>query len=257
MFRFFGRTQTLARYPMLDCLAVLKRLGFDGVEICLENPELAPKTLTADLARRVGDRCRELELAFSVSYHKNYIYDDGQFEDTKKAVSLTPAFGASVFVISGTGRCGRADEWQRMVERTRELVQVAEDAGVTLAEEFEPNFIVGSTADLHRLFDAIPSKHLQANLDLGHVFLCDPDPLAAIASLKDRIVHCHIENMARGVHCHLPPWLGDMDLRAYLRALTDIGFNGPLALDLYNEDYEEVGARAVTFLRELTGHPDL
>ena len=64
-----------------------------------------------------------------------------------------------------------------------------------------------------------------------------------------RIAHGHIENMAKGVHCHLPPWTGDMDLGAYLQALAAIDFHGPLALDLYNEDYEAIGARALTCLR--------
>lgn len=249
--KFFGRTQPLSHYPIQECLAVLKRLGFDGVEVCLEHPDLAPAGLTEDQAFTVRDRIAELGLTCSVSYHKNYIFNDDLFAEIKKAIQLTPAFGADVFVFAGTGKRGDADEWTRKIERTRELVRVAEDTGVILAEEFEPGFIVGCTADLHRLFEAIPSDHLRANLDLGHVFLCDPDPMAAIASLSGRVVHCHIENMAAGAHCHLPPWEGDMDLAQYLSALADIGYDGPLALDLYNQDYEEVGEKAVQYLRIL------
>lgn len=249
--QFYGRTQTLARYPVLDCLTVLRRLGFAGAEICLENPDLTPTELTEGFARQVGEHAQGLGLGRSVSYHKDFIHDDAMLAATKTAIRLTPAFGAEVFVYAGSRpRPDAADEWERMVARTRELVQVAEEVGVTLAQEFEPGFIVGCTADLHRLFAEVPSPNLQANLDLGHVFLCDPDPLAAIASLRGRIVHCHIENMGRGVHRHLPPWEGDMDLRAYLGALAAIGYAGPLALDLYNEDYEEVGPRAVAFLND-------
>ena len=251
MFTFYGRTQPLARYPVDAALAIVKRLGFDGVEICLENPDLAPANLTHERVQQLGTCCDALGLARSMSYHMDYIYDDTILADTRKAIALAPACGARVFIISGTRDPGRADAWPRMVERTRELVQAAEAAGVTLALEFEPDFIVGSTAALHRLFDAIPSPHLQANLDLGHVFLCDPDPMQAIAGLAGRIAHGHIENMAHGVHCHLPPWTGDMDLRAYLQALAAIDFHGPLALDLYNEDYEAIGTRALTCLRAM------
>jgi sugar phosphate isomerase/epimerase len=229
----------------------LKRLGFDGVEVCLENPDIAPTLLTEDLAKRVSERLDELQLSRSVSYHKNYIYDDALFEETKKAIRMTPFFGTNVFVFSGTGKRNEDNEWQLKVERTRELVRVAEDNGVVIAQEFEPNFICGSTDDLHQLFQEIPSDALLANLDLGHVFLCDPDPMAAIASLQGKIAHCHIENMAKGVHCHLALWDGDMDLVAYINALRKIGFDGPLALDLYNEDYEEIGTESVRFLRKL------
>ncbi len=60
--------------------------------------------------------------------------------------------------------------------------------------------------------------------------------MAAIASLEGKVAHCHIENMGTDVHCHLLPWQGDMDLAGYIGALRGIGFDGPLALDLYNED---------------------
>lgn len=237
-------------YPILDCLNIISDLGFDGVELCLESKDIGPQTLDADIARRVRDHIQQLKFAtHSVSYHKNYIYDDNLFAETVQAIRLTPDFGASIFVFAGTHALGVKDEWSRMIHRTQELVRVAEDEGVILAQEFEPGFIVGCTADLHRLFHEIPSPNLQANLDLGHVFLCDSDPMAAIASLRGRIVHCHIENMADGLHSHLPPWEGDMDLAEYTAALAAIDFDGPLALDLYGDDYVGNARRAVQYLR--------
>lgn len=247
----FGRTQPLAHYPILDCLAVLHRLGFDGVELCMENDDLSPAVVTPQFAAEVRARATALFRVYSVGYHKDYIYDDGFFELTKRAIALTPDFGAHILIFSGTHkRSGDAAEWQRMIERTRVLVDVATDHGVTLAQEFEPGFIVGSTADLLRLFDAIPSPHLAANLDLGHVFLCDPDPLDAIRQLGDKIVHGHVENMAAGVHDHLLPHEGDMELGAYLEALAEAGFTGGLALDLYKYDYEAIAPAAIAYLRQ-------
>ena len=256
--KILGRTQPLAKYAILDCLAVIPRLGFDGVEICLENPDLAPDRLDAGRIAAVRDRVAELGLApHSISYHKDYIYDDALLAQTKRAIGWTRDFGASIFVFAGTPkRAGDVAEWRLMIERTRELVAVAEDHGVTLAEEFEPGFIVGSTADLLRLFDAIPSPNLAANLDLGHAFLCDPDPLASIRQLGGKIVHGHVENMKAGVHDHLLPHEGDMDLRAYLRVLREIGFEGGLALDLYKHDYEAVAGDAVAYLRSISGEND-
>ncbi len=247
----FGRTQPLARYPILDCLPVLHRLGFDGVELCMENDDLAPAIVTPHLAAEVRARATALFRAYSVGYHKDYIYDDTFFELTKRAIALTPDFGANILVFSGTHkRTGDAVEWQRMIERTRALVDVAASYGVVLAQEFEPGFIVGSTADLLRLFDEIPSPHLAANLDLGHVFLCDPAPLDAIRQIGDKIMHCHVENMARGVHDHLLPTEGDMDLGAYIRTLAEVGFTGGLALDLYKYDYEAIAPAAIAYLRQ-------
>jgi sugar phosphate isomerase/epimerase len=251
--KLLGRTQPLSRYPILECLAVIARLGFDGVEICLENPDLAPGGLTPALAAAVRERVQALGLRpHSVSYHKDYVRDDREFDLTLRAIELTPDFGARVFVFSGPFRqTGDAAEWERMVERTRQLARLAESRGVTLAEEFEPGFVVGSTADLLRLFDAVDSDSLAANLDLGHAFLCDPDPLDSIRQLGPRIAHCHIENMRAGAHEHLLPHEGDMNLADYLRALAGTGFQGGLALDLYKHDYEAVAPGAIAYLRRL------
>jgi len=250
--KFFGRTQPLSKYPILDCLDVIKRLGFDGAEICLENDDIAPDKLTPQRVAAVRERATALFGAYSISYHKDYIYDDALFEWTKQAIALTPDFGTDIFVFGGRPkRAGDEAEWQLMIERTRDLVAVAEQHGVILAQEFEPDFIIGSTVDLLRFFRDIPSPNLAANLDLGHAFLCDPDPLAAIHQIGAKLVHCHIENMATGVHEHLLPHEGDMDLAAYLHALTAVGFEGGLALDLYKHDYEAIAGEALSYLRRL------
>jgi sugar phosphate isomerase/epimerase len=254
--KIMGRTQPLAKYPILECLTLIKRLGFDSVEVCLENPDLAPEHLTHEQATQVREKVIELGLTpWSVSYHKDYIYDDVQLELTKKAIKMTPVVGSKVFVFAGTSkRSGDHTEWQRMLDRTRELVQMAEEHDVVIAEEFEPGFIVGNTQELLRLFDAIPSRHLAANLDLGHAFLCDPDPLESIRQLGTKIIHCHIENMKAGVHEHLLPWEGDMALDTYLAVLREIGYQGGLALDLYKHDYEAVATESVTYLRKAMRH---
>ena len=251
--KILGRTQPLASYSVLRALELLQALGFDGVEICLENEDMAPGRLTPQKIEVVRRAVTELGLhPVSISYHQDYLYSDAYFEMTKEAIRLTPEFGTRLFVFSGPPRrSGDRREWDAMVERTRELADVAELANVILAEEFEPNFVVGSTADLLRLFEAVDSSALAANLDLGHVFLCDPDPIAAIHAVGERIVHCHIENMAAGVHEHLLPQEGDMDLKVYLQALQSVGYTGPLSLDLYKHDYEVVAPGATAYLRGL------
>ena len=251
--KLLARTQPLARYPIRRCLEVIRQLCFDGVEICLENEDIAPARLDAALVAAVRERVRALGLSpFSISYHKNYVYDDTFLRETQEAIRWTREFGTDIFVFAGTRpRPDDPGAWRRMVDRTGELARVAEACSVTLAEEFEPSFIVGSTAELLRLFDEVRSPRLAANLDLGHVFLCDPDPIAAIHQVGSRIVHCHIENMSTGVHEHRLPWEGDMDLSAYLEALRQEGFAGGLALDLYKQDYESVAAESLAYLRQI------
>jgi len=249
--QILGRTQPLAKYPVLQALEVIKALGFDGVEICLENEDMAPGTLTPEIIAAVRQQVVELGLKpFSISYHVDYLYNDALLALSKAVIRMTPEFGTNLFVFSGPAkRTGDAAEFARMVERTRELAEIAESSGVIMAEEFEPNFVVGTTAQLLQLFSEVNSPALAANMDLGHVFLCDPDPVAAILDVGDRIVHCHIEGMAAGDH--LLPQEGDMDLKAYLEALNSAGYDGPLSLDLYKHDYEVVVPDAIAYIRGL------
>ena len=57
--------------------------------------------------------------------------------------------------------------------------------------------------------------------------------------------------MKAGVHNHLLPYEGDMDLSLYLAALVEVGFEGGLALDLYQHDYEAVARDSISYIRGL------
>jgi sugar phosphate isomerase/epimerase len=253
MIKLSGRTQPLEHYPCLEALEVIQRLGFEGVEVCLETAEMAPDKLTDETIAAVRERIAALGLApHVIGYHRDYVYDDREFDLTRRAIVATPAFGAELLLFSGPPkRTADQAEWDRMIARTAELVNLAEKHGVILAQEFEPGFIVGSTAELLRLFEELPSPYLAANADLGHLFLCDPDPIASIHAIGPKIVHGHVENMSTGVHNHELPTEGDMVLGRYFEALHAIGFDGALALDLYRHDYEAVAREQLAYMRAL------
>ncbi|MFC1996134.1 sugar phosphate isomerase/epimerase family protein [Chloroflexota bacterium] len=251
--KLLARTQMLSQYSILDSLEVSKKLGFDGIEICVERKDWSLHDLSNIPVEAICERVDELNLApHSFSLHQDYINDDDLFELTKAAIRMTPSLGTNIFVFSGAKkRNGDKNEWNRMLARTRILTSITEDCGVILAKEFEPEFVVGSTQELIGLFEEIPSPNLAANLDLGHVFICDPQPLNSINQLGGRIVHCHISGMPAKIHDHLLLSEGDMDLLANLHALAEIGFNGGVALDLYKYDYERVAEESVICFHDL------
>ena len=251
--KILGRTQMLSQYSLIDSLEIIKELGFDGVEICVERQDWSLINLDSLPVNAIREQVSKLNLApYSFSLHQDYIYNDELFEMTKAAIRMTPALGTNIFVFGVTKKKTKDKyEWQRMVDRTRILTALAEDSGVILAKEFEPGFVVGSTQQLIRLFEEIPSPHLAANLDLGHIFICDHQPVESIHQLGEKIVHCHISGMPAGVHDHVLMSEGDMDLPIYLRALKEIGFNQGLALDLYKYDYEAVAKESVAYFKQL------
>ena len=253
--RILGRTQMLETNTLAEAIEQIGALGFDGAEICLERRDWSVYPFDKGEARAAKEAVERAGLTYrSLSFHQDYIYNDDKLAETKRIIPLTRDVGADVFVFSGCKKVSRDKaEWNRAVARTRELVRVAEDSDVTLALEFEPDFVIGSTAELLRLFDEVDASCLCANLDLGHVFLVDDDPLGSILTLGTKIAHCHIENMGTGVHRHRLPWDGDMDLQAYIDALKQSGFAGGMALDMYDCDYAAVAGDSISYLRKLIG----
>jgi len=251
-----GRNQVLDDLSLEDGFRLLREAGADAVELCHEHPAMSPDRMLApsgpEFARQVGAMVVGQGLKPSaVGWHCEYVTNDDNFEKLRRIIPLAPLFGTDVFITACVGRGEAPDVPQRLLARTRELCAIAEGCGVRLAVEYEPNFIVGDAASLLRLCDEVGSDALAANLDLGHTFLVEADPLDAIRRLGPRIAHCHVEGMARGVHRHLPPWEGDLDLAPYLRALAEAGFDGTLALDLYGVDYAAIAPKCFGYLRSM------
>ncbi|MCL2740612.1 MAG: sugar phosphate isomerase/epimerase [Oscillospiraceae bacterium] len=251
----YGRTQPLKDLAISDALGTLRGLGFEGVELCFENPDIDPRSaLDEGLAARLRERLDGLGFpgGHSLSYHQDYVGDPDAFKGLIRIMGLSGALGSDVLVISCPyARTGSADEWDATAGRLRELCAAAEGNGLRLALEPEPRFVVGDTASLLRMMGEVGSAALHANLDLGHMFLGDDDPLARIRQVGPKVAHVHVENMRAGIHDHRLPHDGDMDLGEYVRALSDIGFKGGMALDMYKHDYREIAPDAIRYIKGL------
>jgi sugar phosphate isomerase/epimerase len=255
-----GRNQALNQRTLEDGFRTLKAAGADAVELCHEHPAISPERMTApdgeQFARRVGAMVAEAGLRPSaVGWHCEYVTDERNFERLLKLIPLVPAFSTDVFITCGVGRGEAPNKAKLLVERTRALCDAAEEASVRLAIEAEPGFLVSDVDALLRLCEEVGSESLCANLDLGHVFLTESDPVGAIRRLGRRTVHCHVEGMAKGVHKHLLPWEGDLKLAPCLRALAQAGFDGALALDLHTADYAATAPACFSYLRGLFDAP--
>lgn len=255
-----GRTMMLADRSVDESIACLKEIGFEGIELCLlqHDFQFRPDMVEPFFAAHTLETCKRLEIPiYSVSYHTDYIFNDSNFNNLKKSIAATPLYGIKTCIFAGAakriGNTMQAD-WALSVARVKELLAIAATHDVNLAMEFEPGMVCGNTTEFLQLRKDIADEallaHLKVNLDIGHTFLCEADPLASIAQLEGLIVHGHVENMARGVHRHLPPHMGDMVIADYFKAAYNAGFDGAFGLDLYQDDYTEVGPDAVVFLKE-------
>jgi len=250
------RTAGFHQWPIGEALDLLGRLGYDGIEICLEHPDCRPEKLTAPEARRLAERCTGagLEVA-SVSYHADAEEPRLRRENTRRALDFLPAFGTEVFIINGRRAepGAEADRLAELEELLGELLPRAAELGVCVAVEPEPGLAVSSSADMKALLDRTDSPQLAVNLDVGHAFLTDPDVCESIRLLGPAIAHTHFEGMPAGVHRHLLPGDGDIDLVAVCRALEGIGYSGYCTIDLFNiaDSLAQWAASALARMRDL------
>lgn len=254
---YLARTQMLSNYTYPESLRIASNLGYDGAEISVldKNFKIRSDFFNKDVIKEMKSELTKMK-SVSISCHIDYINSDENFNIIIKAFAVAQELGIDIIIINGAlstskSKEDKKKEWEKMILKTYQLCLEAEKKGIKLAKEFEPNFIAGNTEQMLRVFKEVNSACLYANIDLGHVFLCDPDPMQALDNLQGKIIHGHIENMKKNIHDHLLPDDGDMDLNLYLNKLNEIGFGGPLALDLYKYDYEKVSKKCLKYLKNL------
>lgn len=253
----YGRTQMIPQYSYIDSMKFFMDSGFDGVEISVFDKAFKTREefYTPGFATKmIEEMKRQGVRGYSVSAHKDYTESPESFKTVADALVVAKELGSEYIIINGAIRRKNEEyeaQWNAMIEKTRELAHIAHELGIKLAVEFEPGFVFGNTEQMLAGFREIDSPLIGINCDIGHVFLCDDDPMKAIEQSAPYILQCHIENMARGVHDHLVPWEGDMNLPEYIAKLREVGFNGGLGLDLYHYEYADVCAECAGYLRKL------
>ena len=88
-------------------------------------------------------------------------------------------------------------------------------------------------ADYERLCAAVGSEAPGLTLDIGHVYVNEPEePPALIARHAEALLQVHLEDMRRGLHDHLVPGEGEVDFDRDLAALASIGFRRAVCFEL-------------------------
>lgn len=156
------------------------------------------------------------------------------------------------------------DNWPRFREVWPSLVRFAEDHGVRIGIENCPMLftrdewpggknLAVSPAIWRRMFEEIPSENFGLNYDPSHLVWQQMDEVAPIREFASRLVHVHAKDvrvhrdrlnqvgiLAHPLEYHTPklPGLGDVDWSGFFAALTDVGYTGPVCIEVEDRAYE-------------------
>lgn len=130
----------------------------------------------------------------------------------------------------------RAELLARNAEALAELAADAAERGLVLMLE-NLGSVLGTAAELRPLFEASPE--LRFHLDVGHANLgrgaSQPNRThELLAAFGDRLAHVHVSDNLGRDDLHLPLGAGTVDWRAIVRALKDVGWDGPVTLEIFS-----------------------
>ncbi len=156
------------------------------------------------------------------------------------------------------------DNWPRFLEIWRPLIQLAESHGVRIAIENCPMLytrdewpggknLAYCPAIWRRMFDDIPSSCFGLNYDPSHLIWQQIDCIRPLDEFRERIFHVHAKDakierqrmddvgiLATPLEYHRPklPGLGDVPWNRFFSVLTDIGYQGPVCVEVEDRAFE-------------------
>ena len=247
-----------------DLLAKIAGMGFDGVELPLENPG----DITAGTARDVlaATGLKPYIVGAMAPGRELVLADAGSVQATQDylAACIDLAHGVGAPAVCGpfyssTGRvwridaADRAEAYRQLREHLAPLAARAEAAGVLLGIEplnrYETSLINTVDQALEALGPLL-GHGVGLALDSYHLNIEERSTAAAIRTAGEHLVHLQVCGNDRGA-----PGGDQTDWPALLKALDDVGYTGPLNIESFTADNAAI-ATAAAIWRPLASSQD-
>ena len=195
-----------------------------------------------------------------------------------KAASLLSLHQVNTFV--GRDWTKSVDEnWPRFLKTWKPIVKYAEEHDVRIGIENCPMYFTKdewpsgknlaiSPAIWRRMFSDIPSDHFGLNYDPSHLVWQHMDPIKPLREFAKKLFHVHAKDvridreklddvgiLATPLEYHRPklPGLGDVNWGRFCSVLGDVGYDGPVCIEVEDRNYERNVETRMTSLRQ-SGH---
>jgi sugar phosphate isomerase/epimerase len=227
----------------------------------------------ADEARRTLDMASAAGVAISgLGYYPNALAPDAAeakvyIEHIKCVIRAAARLGVNQMnTFIGRDWTKTVDaNWPGFLKVWRPLVKFAEDEGVRIGIENCPMLFTGdewpggknlatTPAVWRRMFEAIPSPNFGLNYDPSHLVWQQIDYVKPLREFAPRIFHVHAKDvridkhrldevgiMAAPLEFHCPklPGLGEVNWGRFISVLGDVGYRGPVCIEVEDRAYEE------------------
>ena len=266
-------TNAFREYELAEAIEHIGDAGYDGVEVLLDEPHLYPRTATDEDVQAIRETITENDMAVSNAnafmltaiedFHRpSFVEVDPDYRRRRveyTLAALDTAAGLNVDHISiepgGPIPEGKSRDWamDTFVEGLDEVLDHAEEVGVDVLVEPEPDLLIETSEEFFDLLDRIDSPRMGCNFDAGHFFCVGEDPAELVAQLEPHTEHYHLEDIpADRTHEHTQLGEGGMDIDGFLSAVDDSGYDGFVTVELYpyEETAVETAREAMAYLED-------
>jgi D-psicose/D-tagatose/L-ribulose 3-epimerase len=233
---------------ILPVLEMLKRQGYDGIEIPVFNTDLD----YAAWGKRFDDLGFERTAVTVRTAADNPISPDAAVrqkgvDGTKRVLDCCAAAGAQTLVGpyhsalgEFTGKGPTADEWKWGVEGMQKVAEHAGKAGVMLGVEclnrFE-TYLLTTHADSARFVKEVGHASCRMMYDTFHANIEEKSIPNAIRGCADVLVHVHISENDRST-----PGQGNVRWKENFDTLQEVGYDGWLMVEAFGLALPELAA---------------
>ena len=129
------------------------------------------------------------------------------------------------------------EQWEMIADAYRQIGEELEKIDLRFAFETHMNYVHDLPAQAKKLVDMIDSPAVGINMDYGNTYLFPSFPTLedTIDIYGDKLFYTHLKNYITipGATKKMPASLdgGEINHRAYLEKLRDIGFSGPIGIE--------------------------
>jgi sugar phosphate isomerase/epimerase len=245
-------------FSIEDTIRKVAELGYSGIEILADVPHAWPAGLLEERKESIRQTLWKYDLkianinAFMMNavadprqpyWHPGWTDPDPHYrairrEHTKRCLKLASELGAPNITTEPGGLLTSEQSWEEgakiFYDEIMPCVELAEELGVDLLIEPEPELLIERFDQYLQFVDRIKSPVVGLNFDIGHAYCVGEDPEDWVERMAAHTRHYHFEDIAATrVHQHLIPGTGAIDFAATLRAISNTDYQGWITVELY------------------------
>ena len=247
-----------------DLFSKIKRLGYDVVEIAIEDPQLIN---TDEIRKRLLENDLGVIICGAFGYTRDLTSDDELLRKSglnyiEECLNIAADLNAGFFagpMYSAVGKARmvspqqREIEWDRAVNGIRRVSEMADERGLAIAIEplnrFESD-LINNVEDLIKLIDDVNHSSAKICLDMFHMNIEEPNPELAIITAGNKLIHMQVSENYRGT-----PGTGSSNWEAYYNGLKKINYSGTISIESFTPENKEL-AGAVCIWKNLAKDQD-